>query len=184
MVAPMTRKQRCAMGIADCFNIGKSKPAGTLTDAQLDQAGKWVGTLDSLWRLMFPTVPVKNHALTRHLLTDMRRLRGMKEYTEDDMEKYHQYGRKLEDQQRGSRNRVAAFSSFARFESLENNPDVANQMEIVKLASKRNFKRTFKAQLRRERLKAQKRTPGQLGDKMSRWTILLTKGYMSNKSHS
>jgi soluble cytochrome b562 len=69
------------------------QPAGTLTDVNMVDVQKCVDRLTALWKKLMPTIPVKVHSW-QHLVEDLERLRGMKEYDDSGIEVYHQVMKK------------------------------------------------------------------------------------------
>ena len=69
------------------------QPAGTLTDDDMVDVRKCVDRLTDLWLKIMPTVPVKVHSW-QHLVEDLERLRGLKEYDDSGIEVYHQVMKK------------------------------------------------------------------------------------------
>jgi hypothetical protein len=70
-------------------------PMGTLTDEQISDLEKVSDFARDLADKMFATTPPKMHAAlgkNSHMLEDVNRFRGMKEFVEDFIEKDHQYG--------------------------------------------------------------------------------------------
>jgi hypothetical protein len=69
------------------------QPAGSLTDADMVDVQTCVDKLTTLWKRLMPTCPVKVHAW-QHLVEDLERLRGLKEYDDSNIEVYHQVMKK------------------------------------------------------------------------------------------
>jgi hypothetical protein len=115
------------------------QPSGTLTDADMVDVRKCVDRLTKLWLKLMPTVPVKVHSW-QHLVEDLERLRGMKEYDDSGIEVYHQVMKKHHRRVGNLGNFEKKIKSILKSEATSGKRQVQEAEAMVEANRKRNKK--------------------------------------------
>jgi hypothetical protein len=95
--------------------------------------------LTDLWLKLMPTVPVKVHSW-QHLVEDLERLRGMKEYDDSGIEVYHQVMKKHHRRVGNLGNFEKKINSILKAEATSGKRQVQEAEAMVEANRKRNKK--------------------------------------------
>ena len=100
-------------------------PCGTLTDSDLSHATRLVRCIMKEWReLEFSMGKPKIHCVEDHVLPCLYRFRGLREYLEDFVEKYHQKKKRNQERTSSMRSNKKSQTHLSQREELENDENV------------------------------------------------------------
>ena len=120
------------------FSLCYSK-CGTLTDADLMRGDRLVDCIMKEWRaLQFSMGKPKIHGLEDHIMTYLRRFRGLFEYTEEFVEKHHQKKKRNRDRTACMRSNKKSQVHMSQQEELCNNDKVQQAHSVYNTKRKKH----------------------------------------------
>ena len=108
---------------------------GTVTDNELETFKLCAEKAKNLASKMFDSLPPKMYAVAKHLVKDVKKFKGIGEFTEDFMEHDHQIGKKDEERTKAVRSRKKAFQIQAKQEEIRNLPGIKEHELTIKQSS-------------------------------------------------
>jgi hypothetical protein len=132
---------------------------GTLKQHHYTEAEKHLHNLFKLWDEACLSFTPKVHSLLTHALEQMKRFDGFGDTLEDDIEHMHQISASLEAQVGQMKNKEQQALIHSKMEAVQSNEEVHQNVERIKVESKRNFKkRNFEicAETRAKKLKEER----------------------------
>ena len=97
--------------------------------------------LDYLWTQAGMNYTPKIHGVLSHAAEQMKRLGGMGDLLEDDLEHLHQTSKKISDRTSKIKNKIQQAESHSKMEAKLNNKEIKAVTNKVKWESKREFKK-------------------------------------------
>jgi hypothetical protein len=127
--------------------------------SHFEAAEKHLENLFKLWDEACLSFTPKVHSLLSHALEQMKRLGGIGDTLEDDIEHMHQISARLEARVSRMKNKEQQAFIHSKMESIQSHKEVTKKVEEVKMESKRNFTKRnleFCAQTRTKKLKEER----------------------------
>ncbi len=110
------------------YSVSHAAP-GTLTDEEINEVEKVVRIFSTLWRECDLSATIKVHIIESHLITYLRRFRGLGSYEESFIEMAHQEGVKMERRSANVKHVGTKANLHSNWERLGSNPDVKQRVD-------------------------------------------------------
>jgi hypothetical protein len=102
---------------------------------------KALSNLEYLWKIAGMSHTPKIHGILVHALEQMKRLKGIGDLLEDDIEHMHQISARIESRTIRMKNKSQQAFVYSQIEHVQNSQEIKLKMESSHHDSKRNFKR-------------------------------------------
>ena len=153
-------------GISDLLLISVCHAdPGTLSDDDINEVEELISIFSALWRKSSLSVTIKVHIIETHLITYLRRFRGLGSYEESFIKKAHQEGVKMERRSANIKHIGTKATMHSCWERLGSNPAVEervrnynnkrkkrkiNDVRVVNAKYQRNEKQRIKVENRQK----------------------------------
>jgi len=115
--------------LADCMYSFCRKECGTMTNADLVLVGDTITQFSNLWRSSGMSVTPKAHTIEKHLMSFLRRFRGLGNHDEEFIERAHQDGIANEKRAANTKEFDKKAMYFALWDRLGENPIVQKEVQ-------------------------------------------------------
>ena len=115
---------------ADTIYSTCHRPAGTLTDEELEDVHETIEIFSKMWRVAGLSITIKAHIIEAHLIDYLRRFRGLGEYDEEFGERAHQDGLRHDKRTSNVKSFDEKANMYARHDRMVKHPSVLEEVKI------------------------------------------------------